>query len=104
MNPPLPGFGRPCWQSRLRTEAAVHPDYTDLTPWYRSETTDIVYDDVSSTFTAELIKSGYLDGTTWRGKTPTYGIEVKSTEGDCDRAFFVSLGQQKLVSAFDRAT
>lgn len=77
---------------------AVHPDYADLTRWTQSETTDIVYNDINGTLTERLIEAGYLDHAAWHGKTPMYGIEVKSTEGECDTPFFVSRWQQRLVS------
>lgn len=80
----------------------MHASYADLTPWSGCETTDIVYDDVDGALTAMLVDAGHLDGAAWRGQTPIYGIEVKSTEGDCDIPFFVSREQQKLVSGTRR--
>lgn len=93
LDPSLLGFNRDNWQSTIRKYAQAHPEYADLTPWGGTETSDIVYDDVSGVFTTLLIEKRYLSGTNWEGKTPKYYIEVKSTTDQCSTPFFVSDGQ-----------
>lgn len=86
----------------------AHPDYADLSRWSGRETSDIVYDDVSGTFTNLLIKKGYLPEKVylpeyhWENKTPRYFIEVKSTTGQCATPFFMSSGQYERVRALSR--
>lgn len=98
LDPSLLGFNRDNWQSTIRKYAQAHPEYADLTPWGGTETSDIVYDDVSGVFTTLLIEKGYLSGTNWEGKTPKYYIEVKSTTDQCSTPFFISDSQLDRVS------
>ncbi|CRG88031.1 Cadherin-89D [Talaromyces islandicus] len=91
----LPGFNRQNWKSRIRKEVQVHPEYHDLTPWSREEISDISYIDSESVLTDLLIENGYLSANQWRGKTPEYLIEVKSTTGVCDKAFYMSKSQYR---------
>lgn len=65
------------------------------------ETSDIVYYDWSLTLTRILLDNGYLPRHLRRptGLTvPRYLIEVKSTTGACDNAFFMSKSQYRRVS------
>ncbi|KAG2027473.1 hypothetical protein GB937_001217 [Aspergillus fischeri] len=91
----LPGFSRDNWRSTIRKHISVHPDYHDLAPWYGFETADVVYRDTSSTLTTTLIDAGYLPHARWHGSNPTYYIEVKTTRGECDSAFFMSKSQYR---------
>lgn len=93
----LPGFGRTNWRSNIRRHISVHPDYHDLTPWNGVETADIVYRDTSSALTSILVDAGYLNHEQWHSANPTYYMEVKTTTGECDSAFFMSRGQYRRV-------
>jgi hypothetical protein len=61
--------------------------------WSGFETADIVYSDSDSTLTTLLIQQGYLESSSWLGRSPTYYIEVKTTMGALDNAFFCSQPQ-----------
>ncbi|RHZ43626.1 uncharacterized protein CDV56_101060 [Aspergillus thermomutatus] len=91
----LPGFNRGNWRSNIRRHVSVHPDYHDLAPWSGVETADLVYRDTRSTLTTILIDAGYLSHARWCGANPTYYIEVKTTTGECDSAFFMSKSQYR---------
>lgn len=90
-------FGPLNWRSRIRGEAALHPDYAGLTNWQGVETSDIVYEDIYGGLTQIMVSLGYLDAVYWAGKTPRYHIEVKCTTGPCATSFFVSQNQVTLV-------
>jgi hypothetical protein len=96
----LPGFDFTAWKSTIRFFVSVHPRYVDLTSWTGSETADIVYSDTLSEFTAWLIDRGYFENDVWSGATPTYYIEVKTTTGNCDEAFYMSDSQYRRVCGF----
>ncbi|KAI3323331.1 hypothetical protein HD806DRAFT_544090 [Xylariaceae sp. AK1471] len=93
MTPPLPGFSRTLWQSTMREHVSVHPGYRDMKPWFGREKADIMYTDSSGALTAALIDRGYLDAQTWIWRRPTYYIEVKTTSGPREQAFFMSKNQ-----------
>lgn len=90
-------FGLENWESTIRHLVSPHPDYTDITRWAGGrETADIVYDDLLGTFTTSLIERGYLDRS-WGECTPKYLLEVKTTTGPCETAFFMSRSQYRRV-------
>jgi hypothetical protein len=89
----VPDFNAACWQSTIRQRVAVHHDYQDLSRWSGRETADIVYKDHESFLTNVLINKGYLNQIAWRGLSPTYYIEVKTTTGCLGTPFFCSQGQ-----------
>jgi hypothetical protein len=97
LDPPLTGWSRGNWQSTIRSYVTVHPDYADMEAWARRETADIVYDDTEGDLTGWLIGCGYLGDRQWRHARPRYDIEVKTTNGPCSTAFYMSKGQYKLV-------
>ena len=88
----LPGFTAANWRSRIRKEVSVHPEYHTLLPWNGVETADIVYHDTNSELTSALAGMGHMVA-----GTPTYYIEVKTTTGDWDNAFFMSKSQYRRV-------
>ncbi|KAL2862596.1 uncharacterized protein BJX67DRAFT_391165 [Aspergillus lucknowensis] len=100
----LPGFDRTNWRSNIRKYVSVHPDYRDLTPWSGVETADLVYHDTSSVLTRILIRTGYLTRDRWHGINPSYYIEVKTTTGECDNAFFMSRSQYRRMQRMHLAT
>ena len=65
--------------------------------WGRRDTADIVYDNTEGDLTGWLIGCGYLSDHQWRYARPRYYIEVKTTNGPCSTAFYMSKGQYKLV-------
>jgi hypothetical protein len=83
----------------MRNYVISHPKYADMEEWHEPETSDIVYDDIQSTLTGELIKKGYLARDSWEGETPQYYIEVKTTRHYCDTPFYMSRAQYERVSA-----
>jgi hypothetical protein len=89
----LPLFDRDNWRSNIRGRVNVHPGYGDLINWVGPETSDIIYEDSSSAFTAMLINKGYLTSSVWLGRTPTYYIEVKATFQSCNSTFYCSQNQ-----------
>ena len=89
----IPDFGIDNWQSTIRHRAAVHDRYRNLTRWRGSETADIVYNDSEGALTRLLIEKGYLIGPAWSGCSPKFFIEVKTTTGCLDTAFFCSQPQ-----------
>lgn len=92
----LPNFTRANWQSTIRNHVSVHSDYQDMRPWHGVETADIVYPDTSSSLTSILVETGHLTEE-WAGMHPTYYVEVKTTTGECDAAFFMSRAQYMRV-------
>ncbi|PVH80366.1 hypothetical protein DL98DRAFT_628772 [Cadophora sp. DSE1049] len=88
----LPLFSRENWASTIRHEVTVHEKYRDMAPWTSRETADITYDDDNGAFTSILVDKGYLEEY-WRGSTPQYFIEIKTTTGDCNDRFFLSNSQ-----------
>ncbi|KAH9997392.1 hypothetical protein F4779DRAFT_606565 [Xylariaceae sp. FL0662B] len=95
MNPRLPFFSRALWQSTIRKYVTVHPDYADMRPWNGRETADIIYTDSDGILTTAFIKNRYLDEKIWKGRKPTYYIEVKTTTGPCQTPFYMSKHQYK---------
>jgi len=83
----------------MRNYVTSHPEYDDMAEWHGPETSDIVYEDVQSTLTGELIEKEYLTRDSWEGQKPSYFIEVKSTTSSCDAPFYMSKGQYERVSA-----
>ena len=86
------------WQSTIREYVTVHPDYTDMQPWFGRETSDIVYSDADGNLTSLLISKGYLSAQEWQTRTPLYYIEVKTTTEGCNTAFYMSNSQYDKVS------
>lgn len=97
MKPPLTNWGEDNWQSTIRRFVTVHPDYSEMTPWYGREKADINYNDVNGDFTALLIDRGYLEADEWAGKHPEYFIEVKTTTGPLEAPFYMSKHQYERV-------
>ncbi|KAL3478807.1 hypothetical protein BJX99DRAFT_256215 [Aspergillus californicus] len=95
----LPGFSHANWQSTIRKNVCVHPEYRDLVPWNGAETADIVYNDTDSAFTRVLLHMGLLRGDAWLDATPTYYIEVKTTTGGWSDAFFMSKSQYRRMES-----
>ncbi|KAL6399631.1 uncharacterized protein AUP68_17036 [Ilyonectria robusta] len=89
LKPKLPDFSRDNWESVVRHFAAAHPEYEKLTKNYVPEQSDIFYRDSNSVLTAAFIERGYLDET-WRGSTPDYYIEVKTTMRNLEKSFYMS--------------
>ncbi|KAI3334470.1 hypothetical protein F4824DRAFT_468040 [Ustulina deusta] len=88
-------FPRTRWQSIIRTYVTVHSDYADMGPWTGIETADFVYTDFDSVLTAVLIDNGYLNKEAWKGREPTYYIDVKTTTGASETPFMMSKSQCK---------
>jgi hypothetical protein len=97
LTPALPGFSHSNWESNIRKYVTIHHDYTTLDSWSGVETADITYYDSESILTNFLVDKGYLNGSEWSGKRPRYFLEVKSTTGPCENAFFMSGSQYELV-------
>ncbi|KEY68188.1 hypothetical protein S7711_09101 [Stachybotrys chartarum IBT 7711] len=93
----LADFNRDNWQSVIRHHCSVHTAYAGMLRFVGRETSDIVYDDVSGTFTKQLISLGYLTLSRWAGRKPKYYIEVKSTMDHSEVPFFVSEGQYERI-------
>ncbi|KAH7166472.1 hypothetical protein EDB81DRAFT_713041 [Dactylonectria macrodidyma] len=93
----IPGWDRANWQSTIRAYVTIHPDYTNMAPWNRRETADLVYVDTAGHFTDTLIGCGYLNHDQWHGARPKYYIEVKTTTGPCDTPFYMSGNQYQLM-------
>lgn len=93
----LPDFSRGNWQSTIRDYVRVHDEYSDMQPWQGMETADFRYTDTNGTLTSFLINKGYLRSNVWSGKRPEYYLEVKSTSGPCETAFYMSKYQYKRV-------
>lgn len=96
----MPNWDRANWQSTIRSYVTVHPDYTDLQAWRGSETADLVYVDAEGHLTNTLIGCGYLDHDEWHEARPRYYIEVKTTTGPCNTAFYMSGKQFQMVSTW----
>ncbi|GAB1197743.1 hypothetical protein APSETT444_007046 [Aspergillus pseudonomiae] len=93
LDPALTGWSEQNWQSKIRRYVTVHPDYSNMEPYYGRETADITYDDTEGGFTALLIDHGYLATEEWRDKRPKYYIEVKTTTGPLRTPFYMSKHQ-----------
>lgn len=90
----LTSFDETCWISRIRHLIAVNNQYSEIiTPLTETEITDLVYSDREGELTALLIQAGYLASSSWRGCTPKYHIEVKTTMGSMNYPFFCSQSQ-----------
>lgn len=74
----------------MRKYAQDHPEYADISHWSLPETSDIVYDDTTGSFTAFLIEKGYLPFGQFSTRRPYYYIEVKTTTGQCQTQFYMS--------------
>ncbi|GKZ34319.1 hypothetical protein AbraIFM66950_004548 [Aspergillus brasiliensis] len=95
IDPPLPAFTRNNWQSTIRKYVTILPEYSDMTAWHGHETADITYDDHDGMLTSLFIDKGYLREEIWRGKTPRFYMEVKSSTADCRTPFFMSKSQYR---------
>ncbi|PWY74068.1 hypothetical protein BO83DRAFT_407964 [Aspergillus eucalypticola CBS 122712] len=95
LDPPLPVFTRDNWQSVIRKFVTILPEYSDMTAWHGRETADITYDDQDGVLTSLFIDKGYLRDDVWRGKTPRFYIEVKSSTADNRTPFFMSKYQYR---------
>lgn len=93
----LPGFTTANWRSRIRKKVSVHPEYHTLLSWNGVETADIVYHDTNSELTSALVGMGHMLAGARFAAAPTYYIEVKTTTGECDNAFFMSKSQYRRV-------
>ncbi|KAM0212073.1 hypothetical protein ACHAQD_009921 [Fusarium lateritium] len=93
----MPYWSRENWQSTIRTYAAIHPDYVDLSQWSSRETADLVYVDSLGRLTNTLIDAGILTGDGRSGKRPKYYFEVKTTTGHCKTPFYMSGNQYRLM-------
>lgn len=93
----LPGFTAANWRSRIRKRVSVHPEYHTLVPWSGVETADIVYPDTNSELTSALVGMGHMLAGLGFAAAPTYYIEVKTTTGEWDNAFFMSKSQYRRV-------
>ncbi|KPM37949.1 hypothetical protein AK830_g8628 [Neonectria ditissima] len=102
LKPKLPGFSRDNWESVVRHYAAAHPEYADLKMNHNFEQSDILYSDSKSVLTAAFIQRGYLDET-WRGTTPDYYIEVKTTTRNLEKAFYMSSDQFDLMQTMSQS-
>ncbi|MCJ1310202.1 hypothetical protein MMC25_003863 [Agyrium rufum] len=91
----LPAFDRQNWRSTIRREVRVHEKYRDMTPWWGSETADLVYQDTQGTLTSLLTDKGYLNEAEWQNVQPTYYLEVKTTPRNCAEQFYMSALQYK---------
>ncbi|KAF7958935.1 hypothetical protein EAE96_002461 [Botrytis aclada] len=93
----LPLFDLRNWRSTIRHRVTVHDDYKDMPRWSGSETSDIVYEDHDKILTSLLITKNYFNIEELAGlefaSSPTYYIEVKTTPGPLDNAFYCSQGQ-----------
>ncbi|TEY73343.1 hypothetical protein BOTCAL_0079g00080 [Botryotinia calthae] len=93
----LPLFDLGNWRSTIRYRVAVHDDYKDMPRWSGSETSDIVYEDHDKMLTSLLITNNYFQIEELAGlrfaNSPTYYVEVKTTPGPLDNAFYCSQGQ-----------
>ncbi|GFG16303.1 hypothetical protein IFM61392_09435 [Aspergillus lentulus] len=99
LDPALTDWSYLNWQSTLRRYVTIHPDYSNMGPWYGRETADIIYDDTEGDFTALLIDHGYLDAEEWWDKRPKYYIEVKTTTGPLRTPFYMSKHQYERMQA-----
>ncbi|KAM0240802.1 hypothetical protein ACHAP5_007837 [Fusarium lateritium] len=100
----LPGWSRDNWQSTVRHNVSIHPDYTSLRNWYGTEQGDLFYDDVAGTFTSYLIEKGYFKDS-WRKERPEYYIEVKTTTSSrLDTPFYMSKHQYARMQSFGSNT
>ncbi|RDK42854.1 hypothetical protein M752DRAFT_275955 [Aspergillus phoenicis ATCC 13157] len=95
LDPPLPAFTRDNWQSVIRKFVTILPEYSDMTAWHGRETADITYDDHDGVLTSLFIDKGYLRDDVWRGKTPRFYMEVKSSAADNRTPFFMSKYQYR---------
>ncbi|XEU94732.1 hypothetical protein FSHL1_000016 [Fusarium sambucinum] len=93
----MPNWNRANWQSTIRSYVTIHPDYTNLQAWRGNETADLVYVDAEGHLTNTLIGCGYLDHDEWHRARPRYYIEVKTTTGPCNTAFYMSGKQHQLM-------
>ncbi|RDH24776.1 hypothetical protein M747DRAFT_252824 [Aspergillus niger ATCC 13496] len=95
LEPPLPAFTRDNWQSVIRKFVTILPEYSDMTAWHGRKTADITYDDHDGVLTSLFIDKGYLQDDVWRGKTPRFYMEVKSSTADNRTPFFMSKYQYR---------
>ncbi|TGO51966.1 hypothetical protein BOTNAR_0339g00020 [Botryotinia narcissicola] len=93
----LPLFDLGNWRSTIRHRVTIHNEYKDMPRWSGSETSDIVYEDHDKMLTSLLITNNYFNteelGRLRFASSPTYYIEVKTTPGPLDNAFYCSQGQ-----------
>ena len=81
------------WTSQMRAVAG-HPRFTEL----EGDFSDFTYLDRSGYMKDTLRKAGVISDTEWSNNT-TFHLEVKTTLGHCDGAFFVSQNQLNMVFA-----
>ncbi|KAF7949568.1 uncharacterized protein EAE97_003077 [Botrytis byssoidea] len=93
----LPLFDLGNWRSTIRHRVTIHNEYKDMPRWSGSETSDIVYEDHDKMLTSLLITNNYFNteelGRLRFASSSTYYIEVKTTPGPLDNAFYCSQGQ-----------
>jgi hypothetical protein len=97
----LPGFCLENWRSTKRHLVAVHTRYQNIPEWNGGESANIVYQDQNSVLTSLLIKKGYLLASIWKGHSPCYFIEVKTTVGPWNTAFNCSQNQVDTMQLSD---
>ncbi|PWY95999.1 hypothetical protein BO94DRAFT_601049 [Aspergillus sclerotioniger CBS 115572] len=90
LDPHLPAFTRDNWKSKIRRFVTILPEYSTMTAWHGRETADIAYDDHDGVLTSLFIDKGYLREDIWRGETPRFHIDVKSSTGACQTPFYMS--------------
>lgn len=76
----------------------MHEKYGDMASYDGPETADIIYDDLDGALTNYLARCDFIDKDIWRGKTPKYLLEVKTTTQECEARFFMSKSQVQRVS------
>lgn len=96
LTPALPGFSDKNWLSTICHYVKIHDDYANITPKFGNTT--IIYNDSEGSLTKLFVDKGYLDASLWLDKRPLYHLDVKSTTGPCDDAFFMSGYQYRSVN------
>ncbi|TGO13902.1 hypothetical protein BTUL_0061g00190 [Botrytis tulipae] len=93
----LPLFDLGNWRSTIRHRVTIHNEYKYMPRWSGSETSDIVYEDHDKMLTSLLITNNYFNieelARLRFASSPTYYVEVKTTPGPLDNAFYCSQGQ-----------
>ena len=94
----LTSFDESCWMSSIRHLIAVNDQYSEIfTQRFEIEDTDLEYSDTEGELTTLLINANYLASSSWRGCTPKYHIEVKTTMGSMNYPFFCSQKQFEMM-------
>lgn len=92
------------WQSTIRHNVKVHPDYRDMSPWTGDEESDIMYTGRCPNLINFLVDAAqphtypaFLNN----GLTTDVNVhlEVKTTTGPCSARFFMSKCQYELMQS-----